>query len=278
MDEVYARVHHGEDESHSDRFFTVITDLDRRKVVWVGLSRRGSAFDESFKLLGPERCAKIEAVATDEHGEYGTSMEKFCTNALHIFDRFHFTMHLENAVNDTRKILRKMLPGSKVHSLAATKYRFIFGKRASSRSAIEANHIDKIREDNEAFISLEIAKERLLTFFDTESEEEAVAIFLEAEKWIKESGLNPMLKFCKKARRKWAHISSYFMCKISTGVCKGINNVIKATKRRAYGFRNMRYFMLKIMQISGMLSSKYMDLSGNWTSAGREMLLQRKNV
>ncbi|MBI2604687.1 MAG: transposase [Deltaproteobacteria bacterium] len=37
----------------------------------------------------------------------------------------------------------------------------------------------------------------------------------------------------------------------------GVNNVIKALKRRSFGFRNMEYFKLKIMQVCGYLNSRY---------------------
>jgi transposase len=42
------------------------------------------------------------------------------------------------------------------------------------------------------------------------------------------------------------------MSKITTGVSEGINNTIKAPKRRPFCFRNMEYFTLKIMQVTGL--------------------------
>lgn len=71
-----------------------------------------------------------------------------------------------------------MLPGGKVHSLAEPKYRFFCEERASPRSSKESNHVEKFKEEIEALMSLEIGKEPLLTFFDAENEEEAIAIFL----------------------------------------------------------------------------------------------------
>jgi transposase len=81
VDEVYAKAHHEEDENHLDRFFTIITDLKTHKVVGVEPSRRKEALDSFFKKIGPERCALIEAVATDEHDDYLKSVEEHCPNA-----------------------------------------------------------------------------------------------------------------------------------------------------------------------------------------------------
>ena len=272
VDEVYAKGHHEEGENHLDRFFTIITCLKTHKVVGVEASRRKEALDNFFRKLGPEGCALIEAVATDEHDDYLRSVEEYCPNAIHILDRFHLMRHFEEAINDTRKMLLKMLPQPAVRKLATGKFRYVFLKRDEKRTETERSHMARVMKDNEAFTRLELIKERMITFFDASTETEAVEILSEIDLWAKESGFPPIKKFCAKLKKKWVYLSNYFMCKITTGVSEGINNTIKALKRRAYGFRNMNYFMLKIMQVCGLMSSRYMDLDGNWTTAGKELL------
>ena len=39
--------------------------------------------------------------------------------------------------------------------------------------------------------------------------------------------------------------------RVSGGVSEGMNNKIKAVKRRAYGYRDPAYFILKIYQACG---------------------------
>jgi len=41
-------------------------------------------------------------------------------------------------------------------------------------------------------------------------------------------------------------ILNYFLYPISTAMVEGINNKIKLIKRKAYGYRNIEYFKLKI--------------------------------
>ena len=130
----------------------------------------------------------------------------------------------------------------------------------------------RVMKDNEAFTRHKLIKERMMSFFDASTGPEALGILNEIDLWAKESGFPPIKKFCAKLQKKWVYLSNEFMCKITTGVSEGINNTIKALKRRAYGFRNMNYFMLKIMQVCGLMSSRYMDLDGNWTRAGQELL------
>ena len=185
--------------------------------------------------------------------------------------------HFEEAVNDTRKLLYKTSDKKSVRSLAKGKFRFIFLKRATERSLEERTHLEEVAKDNEMFIYLELIKENMLSMFDADSEEEALSIFLDIEKWARDCGFPPIKAFCRKFRKKWVYIANYFMCKISTGPSEGMNNAIKALKRRAFGYRNMEYFRLKIMQVCGLLSSRYMDLDGCWTRAGKELITHGRN-
>ena len=272
VDEVYAKGHHEEDENRSDRFFTIITDLKTRKPIWVEESRSRAALDAFFAMLGPERCAMIEVVATDQHDEYSRAIRDNCPNAVQVFDRFHLMRVFEEAINDARKRLYKMLPQTEVRNLAKGKYRFIFQKAAARRTPEEAAHIEKVMKDNEAFYRLELIKERMITFFDQKTLEDAEKVFLEIRKWIWESGVPELKKWWAKTANHWDTISNYFKFRVTTAVSEGVNNVIKSLKRSAFGYRNMEYFRLKILQRCGYLNSKYMTEDGQWTPAALTLM------
>ena len=58
----------------------------------------------------------------------------------------------------------------------------------------------------------------------------------------------PCLKrFAKSLRNHALGVLAWFDYQTSTGPLKGLNNKIKVIKRKAYGFRNMDYFKLKIL-------------------------------
>jgi len=275
VDEVYAKSTREEHENRNDQFFTVITDLKSGKVIWIEQSRRKSALDRFFEKLGPERCADIEVVATDQHDEYARSIHEYCPNAIHVLDRFHLVKAFEEAVNDTRKRLHKMLPQKEVKELARAKYRFVFLKAAGKRTPHERVHIERIMKDNEAFFRLELIKERMLTMFNQPTEEEARSVFDEIRDWIWESGFPELRKWWRNLHQNWQTVENYFLCRVSTALSEGINNVIKSVKRCAFGFRNMTYFKLKILQRCGFLNSQYMTDSGQWTPKAIDLLLGR---
>ena len=50
---------------------------------------------------------------------------------------------------------------------------------------------------------------------------------------------------------------NYFKYPYTTSVSEGINRVIKGLKWQAYGYKDMNYFALKIMQKCGYLNYEY---------------------
>ena len=272
VDEVYTRKKKRfKDEDRDARFFTVITDLTTRRVIWVEESRKKKALDRFFALIGKAQCEQLKVVAVDQHDAYAQSVRENCPGAKVVWDKFHILQNFGEAVNQTRKNLHNWIDKDPtIARLARGKYRFNFLKRDSKRNAKEKAHIQEIVKANEDFSTLEIIKERMLTFFDAGSEDNAQFILNEVGKWIqekaqphksipeaKELAFEPLWKWWKTTHAGWDTLKNYFIFPVTSALAEGVNNVVKALKRRAFGFRNMDYFRLKIMQVCGYLNSRY---------------------
>ena len=275
VDEVYARRKKKGDleDDRDERFCTVITDLKTRKVIWVSQSRKKYALDEFFEIIGKEACQKIIVVALDQHEGYAASVREYCPNARVVWDKFHIIKNFEEAANEVRKSLHRWLSSKDpVVRLTQPKYRFNFLKRASSRTKEESDHIAGVLSRNQDFAKLEIIKERMLTFFDCETQQEARQVFDQIGTWIMEIAEDPdparhlqalafgnLMTWWKNLNAGWDTLKNYFEWRVTSALAEGINNVIKTLKRRSYGFRNMEYFRLKIMQACGYLNSQFIQ-------------------
>lgn len=259
VDEVYARKKPKfEGESRNARFFTVITDLDTRKVIWVTEGRDEASLDAFFILIGQAACKKITVVAADQHDDFARSVHKNCPNATLVWDRFHVMQNFEKALNEQRKLLHEdFRKKSNMSELTRGKYRFIFLKKASRRTEGEQSHIDEVVKDNEDFVKLELIKERMITFFDQPDEYHGRMAFHDVGAWIIQGGFTELKKWYWNLDRQWTQLANYFKHRVTSAVSEGINNVIKSLKRRAFGYRNMTYFRLKIMQVCGYLNSRF---------------------
>ena len=259
VDEVYAyRKRQDENETRDDRFLTIVTDLDTRRVIWVSKSRRREALDQFFEILGPERTKGIKVVSIDQHRGYFLSVAEHCPHAAIVWDKFHILKGFGEAVNEARKTVRGYYPKDKRSKLTDGKYRFVFLKRAERRTQAERQHMDDVWADNKIFAQIEIIKERMLTFFDAPTVKEAQATFTEIGRWIFELGIPCLKQWYLNLRNGWATLKNNFDHRVTSAPAEGVNNVIKAIKRRSFGFCNMDYFRLKIMAVCGYLNSKYL--------------------
>ena len=274
VDEVYARrKSRYKDEDRDQRFFTVITDLNTRRVIWVAESRKKAALDQFFKLIGKEACDRVAVVAVDQHEAYAASVKEHCQSAKVVWDKFHIIKNFEEAVNDVRKSLHARLPSkSPLIRLTRGKYRFCFLKKASRREGDEARHIDEVVRDNADFAALEVIKERMLGFFDSTDAQSAWEVLWEIGRWIRQkvaaeratgapAAFARLETWWENLASGWATLKNYFDFPVTSSLAEGVNNVIKSLKRRAFGFRNMDYFRLKIMQVCGYLNSRHIKFA-----------------
>jgi transposase len=260
VDEVYARKHSKYfGESREKRYFTIITDSISRKVIWVSEGRSKASLDEFYKMIGAEACSKIEVVAMDQFEGFRSSTEEYCPNATIVLDRFHIIKNFEEVLNETRKYLHQLLPtNDPIKRKTRSSNKFNFMKRADRRTDAEARSIKEVMDQNEDFMMLEIIKERMLSMFNEVDATKALFIWTEIGDWVKYPKFFELKRWYDTLNADWKCVANFFKYRVTTGISEGINNVIKTLKRKAYGYRNMGYFKLKIMQVCGYLNSRYM--------------------
>lgn len=259
VDEVYARsaTQKEENETRDDLFFTVIVDLRTHKVIWISKSRRKEALDTFFEMIGSEACEKIQVVATDQHDGYGASVKQYCKNASLVWDRFHLLQNFNDALNEERKLEAQRVAGRDHYgSLLNGKNRFIFLKKANQRNAKEKEILEETVQLNWKMARLELIKEKFHQMYNMKTIEEAELCMAEAYQWSADINAWSVVRFLDQIRQSQS-FWNYFSHRFTTSVVEGINRAIKGLKWQAYGYKDMVYFALKIMQKLGYLNHKY---------------------
>jgi transposase len=259
VDEVYARSEKQkkEGETRDDLFLTVIVDMKTRKVIWVSQSRRKEALDQFFEMIGPEACAQIEVVATDQHEGYSASVTEHCPNAKVVWDRFHLVQKFNEALNEERKgELERIDPEGEMGDLINGKYRYLFVSKASNRNSRDRKHLNEVMRLNERMAKLEFIKERFHQMFDQPDRVSAQVVLCEVYEWAYVAKAWHIVKWILSVMddpRLW----NYFEFRVTTGLSEAINRAIKGLKWQAYGYVDMFYFALKIMQKCGYLNHRH---------------------
>ena len=98
-----------------------------------------------------------------------------------------------------------------------------------------------------------ILKEQALDIFDETNEQTALHRF---KKWLENirlAGIEQFEQAAKRIENYMYGILNYFKYRLTNAQSEGFNNKINVIKRRAYGFRDLEYFKLKILQTCGLV-------------------------
>ena len=103
---------------------------------------------------------------------------------------------------------------------------------------------------NEPLSIAYILKEELRSLWNCTSREEAEKYLTNWLMKANSSGIPLIMKYAKRLASRRVGILNYFDHHISTGKVEGIINKIKVLKRKAYGYRDVEYFKLRIYFIN----------------------------
>src|SRR5439155_17838053 len=97
-------------------YLTVVYDLARRVLLWVGEVRTEEAVEKFFtEEMGPRRCHTLRVVCMDMWAPYANLVRQHARNAQILFDRFHIVKHLNEAVEEVRRSeMRRLTKQEKV--------------------------------------------------------------------------------------------------------------------------------------------------------------------
>ena len=243
------------------RYLTVVTDLQARKVVWVGEGRKSQNLARFFKALPETTRRRIEVVAIDMWKAYRKSVEEWLPNAEIVFDKFHVVAHLGKALDEVRKSEARRL--DKDDSKILKRKRWVLLKGAENLSPEQQETLKDLMDANENLQKAYLLKEEFRDFYRADFQwhwrrglfKKIAELARNALRgWVRrarESLLAPFVKFCRMVERHEEGILRYFVKRVTSGLSEGMNNKIKVVKRRAYGYRDPGYFILKIYQACG---------------------------
>ncbi len=102
-----------------------------------------------------------------------------------------------------------------------------------------------------------LVKEMGLTFFQEKDETSARVVWDQIGDWIWQAGFAHLMDWHRNLEKGWGTLKNYFRFPVTTGLSEGINRAIKELKWQAYGYKDMEYFKLKILQKVGYLNYRY---------------------
>lgn len=234
------------------QFALVLTDLERHCVVAVLAERTQAALEAWLDGLREGERTAIRLVAMDMWGPYRGVVKRKLPQAEIVADRFHVMKQLNEALAKIRRNLQTQADKTRYDLLKGIRW-ILVRNRADLKPEEEA----KLQAALDAFPQLRTAyllKERFATIANRIKNRSQAERFLRA--WLYEAqdaGLAHLVKFTRTLLHWWDEFLNYFNEGFTSSVVEGLNNAIRGTIRRAFGYHVFEHFRLHVMVEHGRL-------------------------
>jgi len=238
------------------KYLTVVYQIDEgtKRLLWVGKERTIETLREFFDSFGAERAAQLQFVCSDMWRPYLKVIAERASQAVHILDRFHIMAKLNKAIDEVRAAEARQLKAAGDEPLLKHS-RWCLLKRPRNLSDNQVTKLRELLKYNLKAVRSFLLREEFQRFWEYRSPHYA-AKFL--DQWcgaVMRSRLEPMKKVARTLRQHRQLILNWFVAKgrISAAKVEGLNNKVKLTMRKSYGFRTEQTITLALYHALGAL-------------------------
>ena len=237
-------------------FLTVIYQINShcRRLLWVGRRRTKATLRRGLAALGAEVVGGLRFVCSDMWQPYLKVIAAQVGHTLHVLDRFHITLHLNQAVDRVRRAESGRLRGRPL-AKRLKKMRWHLLRRGSRVRGHARIKLKALLASKLATARAWDLKECFQHFWRYKSPAWAAA-FLDYWCWrALRSRLEPMKKVARMLRSHEELLLNWFEAKgeISNAAVEGLNNKIRVVTRRSYGFRTYKAMEIALYHTLGRL-------------------------
>jgi transposase len=226
-------------------YLTVVYDLRRRVLLWVGEDRTEEAVKKFFtKEMGRRRCHTLQVVCMDMWAPYAKLVREHAVNAQILFDRFHIVKHLNEAVDGVRRELWRQLTSKEKVTVKGT--RWLLLKNPWNLKDSQKERLSTLIQWNTPLVRAWYLKEAFQLFWTYKQPWRAQQ---HLNKWIRSamrSKLDAFKRFAQMLRSHLDGILPWTKIRVSNGAVEGMNNKIKSISHRSFGFRTAENFIAAI--------------------------------
>jgi len=232
LDETSVRKHHV--------YVSLFVDIIEKRTIYVTEGKDHTVIQNFVSDLvahGGEP-DNIEQVSCDMSPAFIKGVEDNLPNAAVVFDRFHVSKVINEAVDKVRKadvLNNPILKGSK----------YIFLKNRENLSEYQKQRLEGIRLSGlnlKTMKALNI-REAFQQIYQAPTSEMFDKLLRKWYFWATHSRINPIKEAAYTIQRHWEGIVNWFDYKICNGILEGFNSIFQAAKAKARGYR--RYDTIK---------------------------------
>jgi transposase len=232
----------------SDKFITVVSNLETGEPLWFGYERKKDTLDEFFRSqLSRGQRSRIEAACVDMHVPFKKSIQEWAPQCAIVYDKFHVMQHANKAVDEVRRSeyfrhggwRRKLVKGK----------RWLLLSRWSNLSEAKQSNLKELLRLNRRLEKAYLMKESLDQLWKQRTADEASRYL---DDWVRQLRWQRLPSMEKLAHLLVDHrdgILNSYKVNVRFGVVEALNGNIRILLRRGRGYKNLRYLLLKAQRM-----------------------------
>jgi transposase len=229
------------------RYLTIVLDYNSGRVVWVGKERKARTLGRFFNLLSKGQKNALEAIVMDMWDPYIKAVQKKVPHVKIVFDLFHVVAGFSRVIDRVRN--SEYRKASKENKDVFKGARFLLLKnRSNVRRKKDRRQLKELLALNKVLNAMMILKDKLKHLWGYSYRAWADKAIDEWCALARAVGHREMDRFANMIERYRYGILNHCDHPVHTSKLEGVNNKIKVIKRKAYGYHDLRYFSLKIIQ------------------------------
>ncbi len=228
-------------------YLTVVLDFLTGRVVFVGKNRRAKTLKRFFNQLSIGQRKRIEAIAMDMWDPFIKAVNDKLPQAKIVFDLFHVVANFSRVIDKVRNHEYRKASKEDKNVYKGAKY-LLLKNRRNVRKQSHRKQLKELLALNQVINTVMILKDKLKHIWTYRSRTWAAKTLNQWCDLALSLNIRSVDAFVKMLQRHRYGILNHCDYPIHTGKIEGVNNKIKVIKRKAYGFRDIRYFTLKIYQ------------------------------
>lgn len=245
-------------------YLTVVYQIDNhcKRLLWVGRKRTTITLMRFFHWFGEARTRGLRFVCTDMWAAYlkvlAYKAKKGVLGADRLLDRFHIAKNMNKAIDSVRAAEAKKLKEKGLEVLKHSRWCLL--KRPEKLTERQDIKLAELARYNLKTFRAYLLKEDFQSFWSYSMPYWA-GRFL--DKWCTRtmrSRIEPMKKVAKSLRKHRGLLLNWFKARkaVSLGAVEGLNNRVKVTFRKSYGFRTFKATEIALYHNLGALPERPM--------------------
>ena len=237
-------------------YLTLVYQIDaaHKRLLWIGEHRTIRTLLTFFREFGKERAAQLKYVCSDMWQAYLKVLAKKAPQAIHVLDRFHLVAKMNKAIDEVRAGEARDLRQKGFEPVLKGSRWWLLKRPENLTDSQEVKLADLLRYNLKTVRSYLLKED--FQFLWTYVSPYWAGKFL--DRWCTRtmrSKIEPMKKVAKSLRAHRPLILNWFRAKgaISAGIVEGLNNKVKVTTRKAYGYRSFRTMQVALFHTLGKL-------------------------